>query len=484
MSEIDSGNDVSGQADGRRRVAEARPHATAAEGAPIQAAQLGADRCRGTWCSRLLASSVFKAVGPEVPPRRRTSPSRRPRGTLTVAVSANGSVVSANSSAVDPGVSGTVAELGVSLGTQGQEGRRALRHRELRPGRERGTGARPRTRTRSRRRPRPSRAKTQAEREQEHERHAGQEPLPAGEVVSREGRSQRDPGASRPEHRDRRRRSDKIEIAQENYDAAVCSTQSATHGPRRPPRRTTTRRLQDRPAGLRRGAQVVHRGGHGRSESAYLGYQNANENANKRTVHGADRRLRDDAHHQQRRPARVPSSTLADSGSPGGRRTASTSSSGSTPIVISDLSALEAQVQIAETDRPKVKQGQTVELTFNAVPDLTITGKVAEIDAVGTSSSGVVTYGVTVDVRRAGPAAQSGDDHGGFDRDQRRSADVLLVPNAAVKTRHLGQHVRAGARHARRHAARRDGDRRRVERLADGDHERPDGQRERSSPRP
>ena len=39
-----------------------------------------------------------------------------------MAVSANGSVVSANSSAVDPGVSGTVTELNVSLGSNVKKG--------------------------------------------------------------------------------------------------------------------------------------------------------------------------------------------------------------------------------------------------------------------------------------------------------------------------------------------------------------------------
>jgi multidrug efflux pump subunit AcrA (membrane-fusion protein) len=109
------------------------------------------------------------------------------------------------------------------------------------------------------------------------------------------------------------------------------------------------------------------------------------------------------------------------------------SSSNSAPIVISSLSKLQAQVQIAETDRPKVKRGQKVQVTFDAVPDLTITGKVTQIDAVGTSSSGVVTYNVTVsfDVqdKRLNPGMTAAasiitEVH----------TDVLMVPNAAVKT--------------------------------------------------
>lgn len=112
---------------------------------------------------------------------------------------------------------------------------------------------------------------------------------------------------------------------------------------------------------------------------------------------------------------------------------ASSSSGGSAPIVISDLSMLQAQVQIAETDRPKVKLGQVVSLTFDPVPSLTLTGKVAEIDAVGTSSQGVVTYGVTIsfDVqdKRLSPGMTTSASIATLVR-----TNVILVPNAAVKT--------------------------------------------------
>jgi membrane fusion protein, macrolide-specific efflux system len=116
-----------------------------------------------------------------------------------------------------------------------------------------------------------------------------------------------------------------------------------------------------------------------------------------------------------------------------GSTSSSTSSSNSTPIVISDLSQLQAQVQIAETDRPKVKIGQKVELTFGAVSDLTITGKVTQIDAVGTSTSSVVTYDVTItfDVqdKRLNPAMTVS-----ASIITQVDPNVLLVPNAAIKT--------------------------------------------------
>jgi multidrug efflux pump subunit AcrA (membrane-fusion protein) len=128
----------------------------------------------------------------------------------------------------------------------------------------------------------------------------------------------------------------------------------------------------------------------------------------------------------------------SSSGSSSSSRTSSTStnsssSSASAPIVISDLSRLQAQVQIAETDRPKVKLDQKVEVTFDAVSNLTITGKVTQIDAVGTSSSGVVTYNVTVsfDVqdKRLNPGMTAS-----ASIVTKVIPDAILVPNAAIKT--------------------------------------------------
>ena len=113
--------------------------------------------------------------------------------------------------------------------------------------------------------------------------------------------------------------------------------------------------------------------------------------------------------------------------------TSSSSSSNSAPIVISDLSRLQSQVQIAETDRPKVKLAQKVEVTFDAIPNLTITGKVTQIDAVGTSSSGVVTYNVTISFDVQDKRLTPGMTASASIVTQVRT-NVLLVPNAAVKT--------------------------------------------------
>lgn len=80
------------------------------------------------------------------------------------------------------------------------------------------------------------------------------------------------------------------------------------------------------------------------------------------------------------------SSSAASTGSTGATGSSSAS------VVITDLSALQVSVSLNEADAVNVAVGQPVSLTFDAIDDLTLTGKVKSIDTVGTSSSNVVSY--------------------------------------------------------------------------------------------
>ncbi len=107
--------------------------------------------------------------------------------------------------------------------------------------------------------------------------------------------------------------------------------------------------------------------------------------------------------------------------------------SGSTVAAILITKQKIAEISLNEIDVAKVKTGQKATLTFDAIPDLTITGQVAEVDAVGTVSQGVVTYIIKI----------------GFDTQDDRvktamsvsaaivteaKPNALLVPNSAVKS--------------------------------------------------
>ena len=111
----------------------------------------------------------------------------------------------------------------------------------------------------------------------------------------------------------------------------------------------------------------------------------------------------------------------------------SSSSSSSDVMDITNLNSFDVIVSLAETDVTSVKVGQQAVLTFDALPNLTLTGKVTEVDASGTNAQGVVSYNVTVT-----PDVTDSSVKGGMTCTANIitavATDVLAVPNAAVKT--------------------------------------------------
>ena len=91
-----------------------------------------------------------------------------------------------------------------------------------------------------------------------------------------------------------------------------------------------------------------------------------------------------------------------------------------------------AEISLNEVDVAKIKVGQKATLTFDAVPDLTITGQVAEIDTVGTITQGVVTYAVKITFDTQDDRVKPGMSiSAAIITDIKQ--DALLVPNSAVK---------------------------------------------------
>lgn len=99
-----------------------------------------------------------------------------------------------------------------------------------------------------------------------------------------------------------------------------------------------------------------------------------------------------------------------------------------------------AEITLNEIDAARVKVGQKATLAFDAVPELSITGDVADIDTVGTVSSGVVSYGVKIafDVQddRIKPGMSLS-----VAIITESKPNVLLVPTSAVKTSGSGSFV-------------------------------------------
>ena len=92
-----------------------------------------------------------------------------------------------------------------------------------------------------------------------------------------------------------------------------------------------------------------------------------------------------------------------------------------------------AEISLNEVDVAGVKIGNKASLTFDALPDVKLSGEVAEIDTLGTVNQGVVTYNVKVIFET---------DDGRIKTGMSASADIivntkagaLLAPNSAVKS--------------------------------------------------
>lgn len=117
---------------------------------------------------------------------------------------------------------------------------------------------------------------------------------------------------------------------------------------------------------------------------------------------------------------------------------ATVSSGGAIATVITDQRI--AEITLNEVDVAKIAVGQKATLTFDAVEDLQISGIVGEVNAIGTVSQGVVSYGVKIL----------------FDTQDERikpgmsvstsiitnvKADVVAVPTSAIKTQGTTSYV-------------------------------------------
>jgi len=81
----------------------------------------------------------------------------------------------------------------------------------------------------------------------------------------------------------------------------------------------------------------------------------------------------------------------------------------------------------------KIKIGNKATLTFDAIDGLNISGQVAEIDALGTVTQGVVTYNIKIVFDAQDDRVKSGMSVNATIITDVKT-DILLAPNAAVKT--------------------------------------------------
>ncbi len=93
-----------------------------------------------------------------------------------------------------------------------------------------------------------------------------------------------------------------------------------------------------------------------------------------------------------------------------------------------------AELSLNEVDAANIKVGQKATITFDAVEELTISGTVIEVDAVGTASQGVVTYGAKIGFDIQDDRVKPGMSASAAIITEAKQ-NALLVPSSAIKTR-------------------------------------------------
>lgn len=101
-------------------------------------------------------------------------------------------------------------------------------------------------------------------------------------------------------------------------------------------------------------------------------------------------------------------------------------------LVLDGVDTFQVVVPFAEADAARIAPSQNVDVTFDAIPDLTRRGTVLGVAPAATASSGVISYYVTVLLTETDQRLRNGQTaQAAVHTDEMR--DVLAVPNSAVR---------------------------------------------------
>ena len=103
------------------------------------------------------------------------------------------------------------------------------------------------------------------------------------------------------------------------------------------------------------------------------------------------------------------------------------------PIQIADLNNLQVVTNVSELDRARLKVGQEVQLTLEALSGVNLRGEVVSISPAGVTQQGVVNFPMTVRLINPDPSIAPGMT-ANMNVIIEQKSDVLLVPNRAVRT--------------------------------------------------
>ncbi|MGH3721296.1 MAG: biotin/lipoyl-binding protein [Pseudonocardiaceae bacterium] len=126
--------------------------------------------------------------------------------------------------------------------------------------------------------------------------------------------------------------------------------------------------------------------------------------------------------------------TSSSSSSLGNPATGAQRPGGTQFIVLDDVNSFQVVVPFEESDAAKVAPNQKVNITFDAIPDLTRSGTVVSVAPAGSNISSVINYYVTVVLNETDPRLKDGQTAQARVMTN-QVEDVLTVPNSAVRKR-------------------------------------------------
>jgi HlyD family secretion protein len=109
-------------------------------------------------------------------------------------------------------------------------------------------------------------------------------------------------------------------------------------------------------------------------------------------------------------------------------------SPGSPAVGLANLNSLLIDVSVSEVDINRISVGQEASLVFDAMPELTYTGRVTQVSLVGVVEQGVVNFKITLELTDADEMVRPGMT-AAVNLVVAEIEDVLLVPNRAVRLR-------------------------------------------------
>jgi HlyD family secretion protein len=115
-------------------------------------------------------------------------------------------------------------------------------------------------------------------------------------------------------------------------------------------------------------------------------------------------------------------------------------SGNSAAIKLTDAGQYHVDVLVDETEIGQIQAGQQAKITFDALPDVTVTGEVARIDPAGTVSNGVVNYKVRVNLDSTEATLRS-DMTANVQVILDTHTNVLAVPGTAIRSDGEGYYV-------------------------------------------